>query len=163
MPAEEPSASSALGKALSGVRQGLPPFARKDKMKASSPCGEGSLRDKASSLAGRKWRAREGSGPVPKDKTSGRVASVSCQDLCVTPGERAWETRGGSPLRRTCRRHHYHTRRGNDGLDRLVKSHRCSALDGAKDSSGPCPAGLRHRSESCGICQACGLATVVSP
>jgi hypothetical protein len=73
MPAAEPPASSALGKALPGIRRGLPPFAVKEKMKASPPCGEGSLREKASPLAERKWRAREGSGPVPKDKTSGRV------------------------------------------------------------------------------------------
>jgi hypothetical protein len=131
-PVAEPPTSSVLGKALPSVRQGLPPFAGKDKMNVFPPCGEGSLQEKVSPLAGRKWHIREGSGPVPKDKTSGHMAGESCQDLCVTPRERSWETRGGSPLRRTCRRHHYHARRGNDGLDRLVKSPRCSAPDGAR-------------------------------
>jgi hypothetical protein len=109
-----------------------PPYAGKEKIKASPPCGEGSLQEKVSPLVGRKWRAREGLGPVPKDKTSGRVASGSCQDLRVTPREHAWETRGGSPLRRTCRRHYYHARRDNDGLDWLVKSHRHSVPNGAR-------------------------------
>jgi hypothetical protein len=101
-----------------------------------SPLREGSLQEKASPLAGRKWHAREGSGLVPMNKTSGRVASRSFQDLCVTPRERAWGTRGGSPLRRTCRRHHYHARRSNDGLDHLVKTHRRSAPDGARRQLG---------------------------
>jgi hypothetical protein len=96
------------------------PFAGKDKMKASPPCREGSLQEKVSPPARRKWHTREGSGPILKDKTSGRVVGGSCQDLHITPRECAWETRDGSPLRQTCRRHHYHARRGNDGLDRLV-------------------------------------------
>jgi hypothetical protein len=32
-----------------------------------------------------------------------------------------------------------------------------------KDNSKPSPTGLRHRTESCDIFHACGLATVVSP
>jgi hypothetical protein len=89
MPALEPPASSALGKALPGVRQGLPPFAVKEKMKASPSCGEGSLQEKVSPLAERKWHAREGSGPVPKDKTSGRV---NLARIFVSPPENVHAT-----------------------------------------------------------------------
>jgi hypothetical protein len=81
----------------------------------------------------------------------------------VTPREHAWRARGGSPLRRTCRRHHYRGRHGNDGQDRLVESHRCSMPGGVKDNSVPSPAGLRHRPKSCDIYHACNLATMVSP
>jgi hypothetical protein len=43
-----------------------------------------------------------------------------------------------------------------------------SPIDAARqtkreDSSGPSPAGLRHRSEPCDICHTCILATMVSP
>jgi hypothetical protein len=127
MPAVEPLASSSLGKALSGIRRGLPPLLGRRRRRPLPPSGEGCLQEKVSPLDRRNWRMREGSGPVPKDKTSGRMAGGSCQDLRVTPRERAWGMRGGSPLRWTCRRHHYHIERGNDGLDWLVKSHRCSA------------------------------------
>jgi hypothetical protein len=106
------------------------PSVGKEEVKASPPCGEGSLREKASPLAGRKWHT-EGSGPVLQDKLLGCMARGSCQDLRVTPWGRAWETCNGGPLQQTCRIHHYRDRRGNDGLDLLVKSHRCSALDGA--------------------------------
>jgi hypothetical protein len=71
--------------------------------------------------------------------------------------------RGISPLRRACRRHHYRARGGNDGLDRLVKSHGATRQMERKDNSEPSPAGLRHHTESCDICHACGLAIVVSP
>ena len=63
------------------------PFAGKEKTKASPPCGEGSLQAKAFPLAGRKYRTREGSGPVPKDETSRRVAGGSCRDLRFHPRE----------------------------------------------------------------------------
>jgi hypothetical protein len=52
------------------------------------------------------------------------------------PRRRAWETRGRSPLQRTCKRHHCHARGSNDGLDRLVKSHQRIAPDGARRQLG---------------------------
>jgi hypothetical protein len=55
MPIAEPPASSAPGKALPFPLNG------KEEVKASPPCGEGSLQEKVSPLAGRKWRTREGS------------------------------------------------------------------------------------------------------
>jgi hypothetical protein len=130
MPATGSPASWAPGKVLPGLGRCRSP-GEKD-VKTSPPCGEGSLQEKVSLLPERDWHTREGLRPVLLDKASGRVARGSCQDLRVTPRRRAWETRSGSPLRRACRRHHCRARGGNDGLDRLVKSHRCSAPGGAK-------------------------------
>jgi hypothetical protein len=146
-----------------GTRQGPSPCREGGDEGLSPLRREGSLREKASPLAGRKWCTREGSGHVPKDKTSRCVASGSCQDLRVTPREHTWRTRGGSPLWQTSSGHHYHTRHGNDGHDQLVKSHRCSAPDRARDSSRPSATGLCHRLESRDICCICNPATVVSP
>jgi hypothetical protein len=55
MPMVEPPASYAPGKALPF------PLCREEEVKASPPCGQGSLQEKVSPLAGRKWRTREGS------------------------------------------------------------------------------------------------------
>jgi hypothetical protein len=129
MPATGSPASWAPGKVLPGLGRCRSPL-----------WGEG--REDLTPLRGGKL-AREGFSPtrerlayqrrlVALDRALERVARGSCQDSRVTPRRRAWETRGGSPLRRACRRHHYRARGGNDGLDRLVKSHRCSAPGGAK-------------------------------
>jgi hypothetical protein len=102
--------------------------------------GEG--REDLTPLRGGKL-AREGFSPtrermayqrrlVTLDRALEHVARGSCQDPRVTPQRSAWEMHGRSPLRRACIRHHYRARGGNDGLDRLVKSHRRSAPGGAK-------------------------------
>jgi hypothetical protein len=112
------------------------PLYREMEVKNSPLCGEGSLQEKVSLLPGREWRTIEGLRLVLLDKAPGCVARGSCQDLYVTPQRCTWETRGGSPRRRACRRHHYRARGGNDGLDRLVKSHQHSTPDGAKGQLG---------------------------
>jgi hypothetical protein len=137
-PRQAPMASSTLaspsGKALPGATQG-PSLKREGRDKAScrersvhkkDPIPSGgreSLQGKASPLAGRKRRTREGLGHVPKVKDAMHVARESRGEIPCLPQERAWRTRDGSPLRQTCRRHHYHSRRGNDGQDQLVESH----------------------------------------
>jgi hypothetical protein len=54
-------------------------------MKASLPRGEGSLQEKASPLAGRKWRTREGSGPVSKDDFRARGKPILPGSPCRPP------------------------------------------------------------------------------
>jgi hypothetical protein len=81
----------------------------------------------------------------------------------VSSRERSWRMRGSSLLPRTCKRHHYRDRSGNDGKNRLVMSHRRSMLDGLKDSTEHSPARLCHRPRPRDICVTCSLATVVSP
>jgi hypothetical protein len=61
------------------------PFARKEGDKASPPCEEGILQAKASPLAGRKRHMREGSGPIPKDKTSRHVVRGSHGEISCHP------------------------------------------------------------------------------
>jgi hypothetical protein len=51
---------------IAGRQMRPSPFVGKEKTKASPPCGEGSLREKASPLAGRKWR-RLGTYPEGQD------------------------------------------------------------------------------------------------
>jgi hypothetical protein len=112
------------------------PLHRGKEVKTSPLCGEGILQEKVSLLPEREWHTREGLRLVLLEKALGRVARGSSQDLRVIPRRRTWKTRGGSPLRLACIRRHYHARGGNDGLDRLVKSHRFSAPDGAKGQLG---------------------------
>jgi hypothetical protein len=50
--------------------------------------------------------------------------------------------RGGNPLPRASRWHHYRGRHGNDRRDRLVTSHRSSMQASVKDSMVSSPAGL---------------------
>jgi hypothetical protein len=63
------------GKVLSGTKKG--PSLQWEGRKASPPCGKGSLQAKSYPLDGRNKHTREGSGPVPKDKSSKHVASRS--------------------------------------------------------------------------------------
>jgi hypothetical protein len=145
-------------------RQARPsPFAGKEKLKGSTPCGQGSLREKASPLARRRWRVREGSGPVSKDKTSRRVASGSCQDLRVTP-RNAHE---GCVAEVLCGRilEDIITTLGAVMMDWTSWSSPIGIARQTEreDSSGPSPAELHHRSESCDIYHACSLDTVVFP
>jgi hypothetical protein len=89
MPAVEPPASSALGKALSDVRRGLPRFAVKEKMKASPPCGEGSLQRQGFSPSREKvaYERRLGTYPEGQDLRvhGGRILPGS---PCHPPGTR---------------------------------------------------------------------------
>jgi hypothetical protein len=98
MPVESPPASSAPddqpGKVLSGARQGPSLHWEGWKEVLSPLCREGRLQVKISPLAGRKKRMREGSGPVPKNKTSRHVASGSHGEIsCHPPGTRMEDAR----------------------------------------------------------------------
>jgi hypothetical protein len=129
------------------------------------------------SLAGKRRLTREGISPSREKEACKRrlgIAPEKSRMPCtwqpnpmkrslVSPRAHAWRTRGGSPLPRTCRRHHYCGTRGNDGQDRLVEFHQRSASDGVKYSMVYSPVGLRNHPKLCDICRACNLATVGSP
>jgi hypothetical protein len=102
-------------------------------------------------------------GPVPKNKTFGCMADGSCQDLCVTPGNT--HERCVVEFLYGALAEDIITMPGAVMMDWTGWSSPVSIARQTKqeDSSGPSPAGLRHRLESCDICHACGLATVVSP
>jgi hypothetical protein len=140
------------------------PFIGKEGKKASPPFAgrEAYKRRHLPSWEKDAYKRRLGTCPERQDLQA-RGERIPRGDLLSSPREHAWRTRGGSPLRRTYIRHHYHDRCGNDGQDRLVESHCCSALDGVKDSSVPTPVGLCHCPKSRDICHTCNLATVVSP
>jgi hypothetical protein len=55
-------------------------------MKASPPRGEESLQEKAFPLAGRKWRTREGLGPVSKDDFWAHGKLILPGSPCHPPG-----------------------------------------------------------------------------
>jgi hypothetical protein len=168
MPAASPLASSAQdgqpGRELPGTSQG-PSLCWEGRREGLSPLQGGKLVREDISPSWEKVAYERRFGTCPKDKTSRHVVSESHKDLPVTPTARdhAWRMRNGSPLRRTCRRQHYRDKCGNDGQDRLVESHRCSAPGGVKYCSEPSPAGLRHHPKLSDICHTCNLATVVPP
>jgi hypothetical protein len=59
----------------------------------------------------------------------------------VPSREHAWTMRGGNPLPRASRWHHYRGRHGNDRRDRLVTSHRSSMQASMKGSMVSSPVG----------------------
>jgi hypothetical protein len=136
MPAAEPPASSSLAKVLSGLRRVLPPFCWEGGDEGLSPLRGGMLAREGFSPSREKlaYERRLETCPEGQDLRA-RGRRILPRSLCQ-PQERTWGTRGGSPLWRTCRRYHYHGRRGNDGRDRLVKSHWRSAPDGARGKLG---------------------------
>jgi hypothetical protein len=159
MVAASPPASSIQdgqpGKALPSTRQGR----RED----VSPLRAGKLAREDISPSQENVAYERSLGTYPEGQTSRHVVSESHEDLPYHPQEIAWRTRAGSPLQRTCRRHHYRGRHSNDEQDQLIEYHRRSTPGRVKDSSRPSPVGLRHRPKSSDICHACNLATVVSP
>jgi hypothetical protein len=166
MPAAIPLASSAQDiqpdKALPSTRQG-PSLCWEGRREGLSPLRGGMLASEDISPIREKVAYERRLRTSQKTRPPGTWRANPTGISPITPRECAWRTRDGSPLRRTCRRHHYHGRCGNDGQYRLVESHRCSTPGGVKDNSGPSPIGLCHRPKSCDIYHACNLTTVVSP
>jgi hypothetical protein len=155
-----PGTMVAASPPASSIQDGQP---GKEGEKTSPPCGQGIFAREDISPSRENVAYKRSLGTYPEGQTSRHVASESHEDLPYHPQEIAWRTRAGSPLRRTCRRHHYRSRHSNDKQDQLVEYHRRSTPGRVKDSSRPSPVGLRHRPKSSDICHACNLATVVSP
>jgi hypothetical protein len=105
-----------------------PLYGEKD-VKTSPPCREGSLQEKVSLLPGREWRTREGlscwTGPwsawrgdptgILRSLPRGAHGRRTVEALCGGLAEGIITTPEAVMI-----------------LDRLVKSHQCSAPDGAK-------------------------------
>jgi hypothetical protein len=132
--------------------------------KALPPGGEkGSIQEKAPPLAGRKERMGEGSRYLPRVDDARHMVGISRGEISYlllgTHMEDARRYSTTADLQMTS----LPRQGGNDGQDRLVVSHQCSAPDGLKDSMLHSPAGLRHLPRLRDICLACSSAIVVSP